>query len=79
MSFFSRYQKPIKYIASIIATTIIVSGTIYAVNITSLSQTATTGDVLTSTWVNAVNTSVGAAGGAGTDFCYYSTSTTPLL
>ena len=62
MSFFSRYQKPIKYIASIIATTIIVSGTIYAVNITSLSQTATTGDVLTSTWVNAVNTNATAAG-----------------
>ena len=69
MSFFSRYQKPIKYIASIIATTIIVSGTIYAVNITSLSQTATTGDVLTSTWVNAVNTNATAAGAWYSD-CY---------
>lgn len=74
MSFLSQYSTTVKYLASILATTAIVSGTIYAVSITSLTQTAATGDTITANWVNAVNGSASAA--ASTYFCVPVSDTT---
>lgn len=54
---------PIKYIASIGVTALLVAATIYADEITTLSQTAKSGDKITHEWVNAVseNSKVNAA------------------
>lgn len=54
---------PIKYIASIGITALLVAATIYADDITTLSQTAQDGDRITHEWVNAVseNAKVNAA------------------
>lgn len=42
------------------------AGIVYAAQtITSLTQTATTGDKISATWVNAVNNKLGAVGAAG--------------
>lgn len=57
----SRTQSFIKYIASILFTIAIVAGGIYAASITNLTQTANSGDTITSQWVNAVNTSSASA------------------
>lgn len=49
-------NKFIKYIFSISISSLAVVWIIYAANITLLTQTAVTGDKITATWVNAVNT-----------------------
>lgn len=48
-------NKIVKYFVSIIVSSLAVIWIIYAANITWLGQTAVTGDKITATWVNAVN------------------------
>ncbi len=49
---------------------------VYAANnITALTQTATTWDKITATWVNAVNTSLSASAGGGSIECTYTYTT----
>ncbi len=52
---------PVKYITSIVLTVLFTVGTMYAVDIINLWQTAITGDKITPAWVNSVNTAVNAA------------------
>ena len=47
-----------KYLLTIIATTLVTSGIIYAANIISINQTAVTGDKMTAQWVNEVNAEI---------------------
>ncbi len=62
------FSTPVKYITSIALTVLLTVGTMFAIDITTTTQTAAPGDKITSTWVNAVNTASVSAASPG-HFC----------